>query len=232
MDLYAKNATVNEDVKRNIPSLRISEDLFDDLYDDNDYKAVAIAAESRVKQDCAPDFIQRGFHYTTSVLFPFDSENYQRTRYSDGSFGCWYGSMELDTTIYETAFHNLKNELNVEGIKEVIIRERAIYNIFCEGILLDFRELQNHFPKLIHDDYSYTQQIGRHLATQGHPGLLAPSARKPGGVNVVVFNSQILSNPRVSQYLTYYIDPINQTVRVEKKPNELYLMIKPFTQTA
>ncbi len=229
MDLFEKNAPLDEDIKRNIPSLKKSEDLFDDLYEnEEEYKPIAIAAEARVKQDCPPNLIQRGFHYTMSVMYPFESENYQCTRYSDSSFGCWYGSMDLDTTIYETAFHNLKNELNVQGINEVIIRERAVYNIHCEGVLLDFRGQQTTYPDLIHEDYAYTQQIGRKLSSQGHPGLLAPSARKTDGVNVVVFNPSILSNLRMSQFLTYYINPMKQTVEVEATPGKKYLTIEPF----
>lgn len=229
MDLFEKNATLNEDIKRNIPSLRISEDLFDDLYDDNNhYHEIAIAAESRVKQGLPTNIIQRGFHYTTGVLFPFESENYQRTRYSDGSFGCWYGSMDLETTIYETAYHNLKNELNIEGISEIITRERAIYNVLCQGVLLDFRGKHLSHPKLIQEDYSFTQQIGRRLSKEGHPGILAPSARKKDGVNVVVFNPNILSNAKVTQYLTYYIDPVNECVKVEATPGKPYLTIEPF----
>lgn len=230
MDLFEKNATLNEDIKRNIPSLRISEDLFDDLYDDNnDYHEIAIAAESRAKQGLPTNIIQRGFHYTTGVLFPFESENYQRTRYSDGSFGCWYGSMDLETTIYETAYHNLKNELNIEGISEIITRERAIYNVLCQGVLLDFRGKQISCPELIYDDYAFTQQIGRRLSNEGHPGLLAPSARKKDGVNVAIFNPKILSNARVNQYLTYYIDPVNETVKVETTPGTTVLTIRPLT---
>lgn len=231
MDLFEKNASLNEDIKRNIPSLRKSEDLFDDLYDEEDFRHIAIAAEARVKLDSPPTLIQRGFYYTMSVMHPFESENYQRTRYSDGSFGCWYGSMDLDTTIYETAFHNLKNELNVQGANEVIVRERAVYNIHCEGVLLDFREQQAAYPDLINNDYAYTQQIGKRLSVQGHPGLLAPSARKPDGVNVAVFNPNILSNPRVSQFLTYYINPMNQTVEVEANLGKKYLTIEPFKGT-
>lgn len=229
MDLFEKNASLNQDIKRNIPSLIKSEDLFDDLYDDDDdAKSIAIAAEARVKQDSPSSFIQRGFHYTMSVMYPFESEHYQRTRYSDGSFGCWYGSMDLETTIYETAYHNLKNELNVRGVDEIIIRERAIYNIYCESVLLDFRGKHIAFPQLIHDDYAYTQQIGGRLSSQGHPGLLAPSARKIGGVNVVVFNPTILSNPRPNQYLTYYIDPVNEAVEIETTKGKKRRKIQPF----
>ena len=225
-DLFKKNDALEEDVKRNILSLKKSEDLFDDLYDDEPgCKEIAQAAEARIKQDIPTGIISRGFHYTTGILFPFESENYQRTRFSDGFFGCWYGSLDLDTTIYETAFHNLKDVLGTAGVTEIIYRERAIYNIRCQGILLDFRGQEKKYPQLIAEDYAFTQQIGRRLATEGHPGFLTPSARKTGGVNVVALSEKILSNPRVSQYLSYHINPVTKSVRVEKEKAKIYLEV-------
>lgn len=215
---------MNEDIKRNILSLRVSEDLFDDLYNDEpDCAAIAQAAEARVKQHIPNGIISRGFHYTTGIMYPFESENYQQTRFSDGSFGCWYGSMDLETTIYETAYHNLKDVLSILGITETVYRERRIYNIHCQGILLDFRSQVKKYPELIANDYAFTQQIGKRIATEGHPGLITPSARKSRGVNVVSFTEKILTNPRVLHYLSYYINPVKKSVRVEKEKGKLLL---------
>lgn len=225
-ELFEKNEAVNTDVKRNIVSLRKSEDLFDDLYDDDDgSKEIAQAVEAHVKKNIPVDLLSRGYHYTTSIMFPFEAENYQRTRYSDGSFGCWYGSLELDTSIYETAYHNLQNEMSIADMEEIIYRERAIYDVKCEGILVDLRGHQKKYPQLIANDYSLTHQIGHRLSKQGHPGLLVPSARKPGGTNTAVFNRSILTNPRVSCYLSYYIDPIKNTIMVHRGKNMLYMEI-------
>ncbi len=225
-DLFQKNEAVNTDVKRNIVSLRKSEDLFDDLYDEDDgSKEIAQAVESHVKRNMPLGLLSRGYHYTTSIMFPFEAENYQRTRYSDGSFGCWYGSLGLDTSIYETAYHNLQNEISIVGMEEIIYRERAIYDVKCEGILVDLRGHQKKYPDLIANDYSLTHQIGHRLSKQGHPGLLAPSARKLSGTNIAVFNPSILTNPRISCYLSYNIDPIKKTIIVKREKNVIYMKI-------
>ncbi len=223
-ELFEKNATLNEDVKRNILSLKKSEDLFDDLYSDEPgFNEIAQAAEARVKSDAPAGMISRGFHYTTGIMFPFESENYQRTRFSDGSFGCWYGALDLDTTIYETAFHNLMDVLGTAGVTEIIYRERAIYNILCQGILLDFRGQEQRYPQLLAEDYTFTQQIGSRISNEGHPGLLTRSARNIGGTNLVAFTEKILSKPRVSHYLSYHINPTKKSVRVEKEKGKTYL---------
>jgi hypothetical protein len=224
--LFDKNYVIDADIKRNITSLIKSEDLFDDLYAKNDHKAknIAIAIESRIKK--APtDFISRGFLYTTSIEYPFKTENYHSTRYGDGSYPCWYGSLTEITTIYETAYHNLIDVIGTEGIQTIIIRERALYNIHCKGILIDLSKQKNKYKDLLADDYIFTQSIGKRIYQEGHPGLLAPSARDKNGTNVVIFNKNILSNPRQYCNLRYFIDPIKKSVRVEKQPEKELLTI-------
>ena len=45
-----------------------------------------------------PDFLSE--YYTTGGRIP------QATRFSEGTtYGVWYGARELDTTVYETAWH-------------------------------------------------------------------------------------------------------------------------------
>ncbi|MFO1257400.1 MAG: RES family NAD+ phosphorylase [Gammaproteobacteria bacterium] len=224
--LFERNVELNHIIKRNITSLRISEDLFDDLYDlhDEDSKQIAIRVESRIKK--APsDLLSRSFYYTTAIEYPFKRENYINTRYSNGQYACWYGSLTEITTIYETAYHALKSEQGIEGLNEEVIRERAVYNIHCHAILIDLSEKSKDYPELIFNDYTFTQQIGRQLQTEGHPGLLAPSARHAEGLNVVAFNKNILSNPLLNCYLTYFINPNNGTVRIEKQVGKKLLSI-------
>ena len=219
MSLFEKTRDVDNDAFRNIVSLRESEDLFSDLTDgDEELNAVAIAAEARVKADIPLGMIQRSFHYTTSIIFPFESEPYLKTRYGNGSFGVWYGSLSLDTTIYETAYHMVKEESGIEGISGPIYRERAVYVVHCRALLIDLTGKVAEYPDLVGADYSFTQQIGQRLHREGHPGLLAPSARQVAGSNLVVFVPSVLSNPRPFCYLTYKCDPIRRTVRVERQP--------------
>jgi hypothetical protein len=136
----------------------------------------------------------------------------------------WYGSLDLKTTIYETVFHMIKAELAVEGIEETIIRERAVYDVHCKAILLDLRDKRNSHPRLIGEDYDFTQQIGRRLFREGHPGLLAPSARCSGD-NLTVFSAKVLSNPRLRCYLTYYFNPLNLSVRIERQTSKRLMVV-------
>jgi hypothetical protein len=88
------------------------------------------------------------------------------------------------------------------------------------------RNSTGYLDHLISDDYSFTQQIGCRIQQEGHPGLIAPSARYKSGSNVVIFNKSVLENPRVKCYLTYKLDPKERKVIVERNPGEIWLEIK------
>jgi hypothetical protein len=224
--LFTRAIEFRKDVFRNIVSLREQQDLFDDLADgDIELSACAIEAEARVKENIPLGLIERGFQYSLAIGYPFDTQPFMASRYGDGTFGVWYGSVDsLETSLWETAYHMIQDELNIFGLRETVVRERAVYLVCCEGILLDLVGREKDYPQLVSDDYSYTQSIGRRLAREGHPGLQAPSARCKG-VNVAVFNPDILSNPRNHMYLTYRFDPARRIVEIDRQPGELLMKV-------
>lgn len=227
--LFDKTADFNGLPYRNITTLRESEDLFDDLTDgDATASAIAAEAEMRVKQHQIvrdPKIIQRGFDYTRSIIdYPFKNEPCLFTRFGDGTYGVWYGSLEMKTTVFETCFHMIKAELAVEGLEEKIVRERAVYRVKCSAILIDLSGKQKSYPKLVADDYGFTHQIGQRINREGHPGLLAPSARTKG-TNIIIFNPDVLSDPRLHCYLTYNFDPQRLTIRVERTIGRTWLNV-------
>ncbi len=221
--LFDRSVDFNSDVFRNINSLRESCDLFDDLAEGSAFaNSVAVAAEMRVKSGMPTGLINRGFLYSTAIGYPFETESYLNTRYSNGLFGVWYGSIELDTTIHETAYHMMSDELRIEGNMGIIIRERAVYLVHCTAVLIDLTGKEKKFPGLTGDDYSLTHQIGERLHNEGHPGLLAPSARCKG-TNLAAFTPSILSDPRHHCYLTYKCDVAKKSIEVERQPGEILL---------
>jgi len=224
--LYDSNIDFDEDFFRNIVSRRKSENLFDDLTgEDPDLHDVAVRAEMRVKKDIPGGIISRGFHYSTAIEYPFLTERYVASRYSDGSFPVLYGSMDLETSIYETAYHMAKFESQSEGIDEVIVRDRAVYLIHGRAVIIDLTNKRITYPQLLSGEYSFTQQIGKRLGEEGHPGIMAPSARCEG-VNIVFFKIEVLSDPRMHCFLTYRLDPRTWTITVERQPGEVIHIVE------
>jgi hypothetical protein len=204
-------AYCSESVYRNIVSLIVSEDLFDDLTDNPEDYATAQAIESLhtppCYKSCMP-IVHRPFeeaHWFNAIRFPF--ENWQESRYSNGKFGIWYGAGDVKTTVCETAYHWLARTRLEEGtLPEGRIIQRKIYDVQLDALLLDFRGLCRRVPALkAPRDYGLTQQIGQVIHHQGHPGIVSCSARYDGIVHAI-FNPKVLGNARIHGWLEYRIE--------------------------
>jgi hypothetical protein len=205
-------ADVRRDVVRNIVSLRESQDLFDDLTNDPAWWQLAQHVEDEVKPPLyrsPTPVIHRPFEdamWCNAILWPF--RHWQASRFSNGSYGVWYGSDTVETTVHETAYHWYRGLLGDAGYeRETVIAERKVYAVACGAALLDFRAVTADHPNLLHPaDYSFAQTVGARIHREGHPGLLIQSVRRHHGENVAVFNPDVLSNPRLKCQLTYRLD--------------------------
>jgi len=230
-ELCTQQVPFADDLIRNIPGIRVSQALFDDLARDAADEEVAIAAEALGRIASPAPAITRPFDYGTVIAYSFDGANWQATRFSDGQrFGVWYGSLELETTIYETVFH--AHRFIVDSYPELdrdVVRERRVFDVRCDALLVDLRSRATTHPDLVsRTSYAFTQALGRYLHEQGQNGMLVKSARCDG-INAALFNSQRLSNVRDKVFLTYRINPARDRAVVERDVGSPWLTIAPST---
>ena len=219
---------IHTDLNRNIVSMRVSQNLFDDLSDDPEHWRSAIALELATKPplfSSASPIIDRPFEeaaWNDAINYPFS--HWQRSRYSDGSFGVWYGADCIETSVHETVHHWRKGFLQDAGMTQPGIRvERTVYQVRCDAALLDLRPIVTRLPALVDgEDYAFTQQIGARLHREGHPGLLTRSARCNGDI-YPVFNRRVLSTPRQLCHLSYVT--MADGVAVERDPGPYWFVI-------
>jgi hypothetical protein len=214
------------DLIRNIVSIRISQDLFDDLSDEPSEWESAINLELATKSPLfasSVPVIHRPFEealWNEAINYPF--KNWMRTRYSDGSFGVWYGADTVETTVHETVHHWRAGLLRDAGFDQPGIRiERKIYRVRCDAALVDLTSTVTNFPALVDPlDYTLTQQVGAKLHREGHPGLISMSARCDGNAYAVL-NPKVLSSPRQMGFLTYVTT--ESGVAVERDPGVVWI---------
>lgn len=141
-----------------------------------------------------------------AITWPF--KHWQASRFSDGSFGVWYGSESVATAVYESAHHWYRGLLSDAGFEQmIVIAERKVYSVACSAALLDLRKAGAEHTGLLHpSDYAFCQSVGARIHREGHPGLLTQSVRRPEGENVAIFNSTVLSNPRQNCQLSYRLE--------------------------
>lgn len=213
---------------RNIVSLRTSRNLFSRISDGADDDDAAIAAEMATRARQPRPLINRPFEPWYGVVgFPFIRHHWGASRYSDGSFGVWYGCQTMETTVHETV-HHFRQELRDRGWDQhdrPIVRERRVATADVNALVFDLCDKVQQYPDLVHGaDYRLTQTVGRAIRDGNHPGLLAPSARHDGGVNIDIFDPKYLSNPQDVCYLRYRHWP-DGTVEIEREPGRLWLSL-------
>lgn len=222
--LLRQVADFRGDLIRNIKGIRVSQDLFDDLARDRADHAVAIAAETATRLPSRAPLITRPFDYGTVITYPFVPHNWHATRYSDGlRYGVWYGALELETTVRETVYHWHRFVTDSFPLDREIVGERRVFQVRCEAILIDLRNAKER--RLVQrSDYSFTQQLGSYLSQRAQSGLLAPSARGPGTA-AAILRAEALSDVRDLCYLTYRMNPTENSAVVERTPGETWLRI-------
>lgn len=221
----------HDDLVRNIKGIRESQNLFDDLSEQPRDWTVAIAAEAAAYIPSPAPLITRPFDYGSVITYPFVNFNAQGTRFSDGlDYGVWYGSFDIETTVYETVhhWHDFVTD-SFAGLDREIVGERRILRTRCDAILIDLRGKEAKEARLVErSDYTYTQRLGRYLKQQHQNGLLVRSARC-SGVNAAVLTADVLSNVRDHCYLSYRLNPGRDAVRVERTPGRKWMEVQPST---
>ena len=155
--------------------------------------------------------------------------NWQATRFADGlAYGVWYGSLDLETTVYETAYHwhrFVTDSFAAENRE--IVGERRVLDVRCDAILIDLRGKEKRSPALVdRRDYAYTQGLGRYLKSQSQNGLLVRSARSQGD-NAALLRAEVLSRVRERCFLTYRMNPRLDEIAVERTVGRQWLKIRP-----
>lgn len=229
MSLYETIMDYSKDVFRNIPSIKPTQHLFDDLSDDAENWEAANQLELNTHNPIEnSQLIQRGFEYSENAFIDYPFENLTISRFSDGQSPCWYASETIETSIYETVYHfvrGVNDSIEAFVDEQIIHTDRRVAKTSCLGLAIDLSSKTEEYPWLIDPiNYSRCQDIGKRMAKEGHPLLRVKSARDIDGINVVAFKSNVLSNVREHCYLKYSLNLINQDVTVSRGEDVLMII--------
>lgn len=224
-------AATRGDWLRNIISLRVSEDLYDDLADDEATRQLlaAVEADRKPPQYGQRPVLARPFEESeltdrvfAAIGYPFAHPN--ASRFSDGTWGVWYGASTLRTAVYETAYHWHRRFIRAPmdiAMDEPVTVQRRVFRVRCRAALLDLRPILRDHPGLVDpDDWAPGQDFGRRVHRNGYPGLLTRSVRSPApnARCVAVFRRAVLEDPRDVCFLDYRYEPDDDAIVVERSP--------------
>jgi hypothetical protein len=216
-NLFNSSKKINDYVKRNITSIAPNKEAFASLLDDADDLDLIHLTIQKVRSDISRKKELSDFYYTAAIEYPFKTVPFMQTRFSDGRYPVWYGSMTLETTLHETIYHAARYITSIAGIAEegVVCRKRALYDVFCDALLIDVVSKEKDYPDLVSNDYRYTHEIGQYVKKGGYPGIVSRSARDSSGKNINIFKQSVLSNPNYLFDITYRFDFNTRIVLVD-----------------
>jgi len=151
------------------------------------------------------------------IYAPFVVGRRYSSRFSDGSYGAWYGGRMLQTAIAETRYH--RNRLLAQsGAPDTTLALRA-FAVDIDGKLHDLRGLRDRMASVFaSDDYAKSQGLARRLHNGGSFGIAYDSVRHDGGQCACAFHPDVLGACRILGDFLYHwngvsIDAVYQRLR-------------------
>ena len=129
------------------------------------------------------------------------------SRFTDGSYGVYYGAKELKTAIAETVYHRERFlSATQEPDTELTMRQ------YINTVSLTMHDIRC-APEL-HDPDAYTlpQKVAKRLRQQGSHGLIYNSVRDPGGECIAAFRPTAVTIPVQGGHFKYVWSGFHQKV--------------------
>jgi RES domain-containing protein len=118
----------------------------------------------------------------------------QGSRFNDGRRGAWYCAFDAETALAEVSFHKAVEYAEINRYDDSVQ-----YQCMLADFTATFHDLRNQ-PRyedcLAADSYVASQTLAERLLDGGSLGILYPSVRREGGVNLACFRPALVGNVR------------------------------------
>jgi hypothetical protein len=136
------------------------------------------------------------------IMASFSYSLMNKSRFSDGSYGVYYGAQELRIAIEESRHHR-EEFMRTTAEKSMMLSMRVVVAVL-NGELHDIRGLKPKLPGIYSPtSYAQSQPFGHKLWDEGSRGIAYDSVRHPKGECAAVFKPSILSHCREDRQLVY-----------------------------
>jgi hypothetical protein len=209
---------------RNIYTIKESQNLFDDLISDPTKGAILQTWDNESSGiDHTTPQKNRPFQYASisTIDALIDPGRWVQSRFSDGTFGVWYGALEEDTSVKEALYHAYRfAREDFAPEKFPIIVERKMFLAELNAVkAVDIRGV-NPPEELVSNDYTFCQNLGMRAHKAGYSMYLSPSARHAKGTCTPVFEAAVILKDSPLYFLKFsFIGP--DEVRITRDVDEV-----------
>lgn len=203
-------ALKNQRQFRIIPSVYPPINFFEDIVDPAEMELlweIENLTNDRLRQECGDIFLvspeDRISGPGSSVVMAAFTHIGKPSRFTDGSFGIYYASMERETAIRETIYHREQflSQTN-EPACEITMR------VYQGKIIQSLHDVRALTYKKLHDSHIYTesQSFGKELRARNSWGIIYNSVRCKSGQCIAAFKPKAVSIPIQEGHLRYVWD--------------------------
>lgn len=129
------------------------------------------------------------------------------SRFTDGSYGVYYGARDLQTAIAETVYHRERFlSATREPDTELTLRQ------YINRVALPMHDARGNPALHDPDDYHRPQQEARQLREQGSHGLVYSSVRDPGGECIAALRPTAVTIPVQGSHYRYVWSGFQQRI--------------------
>jgi hypothetical protein len=195
---------------RNIATCSPSQNLFDDLVEEDDWSVLQYADNLSSGIDHQAPQRQRFEQYAhiDDSMLCFDEQFWSWGRFGQRNHGVWYGALEEETSIREVLYHRPEIDANdLKNSQSPIIQARRMFKADLSAEkYADLRPHASSHTLLIHPhDYSFCQVLGKYAIEQNIDLYLTPSVRCSGGTCTPVFSSRpIIRDQSIRTYFFHF----------------------------
>jgi len=141
----------------------------------------------------------------TLIMAAFTHLNPLGSRFSDGSWGVYYAADSLDTAVAEVSYH--RGVFLARTAEDAIDIDLRWLHADLMDKLHDLRGQGASIPGVYDPDRNgESQDLGRTLRSQGSPGIVYDSVRRPLGQCAAIFKPKTLSNAKTAGHIVLHWD--------------------------
>jgi len=119
------------------------------------------------------------------------------SRFNDGERGAWYCSFDEQTVLAEIVFHKTVEYAEIGRFDDSVSYQALLADF--TSVFHDLRDSAKYAECLDPHSYIASQQLATQLLEAGSTGIIFPSVRHPGGINLACFRPALVGNVRRGQ---------------------------------
>lgn len=170
-------------------------DALQTIFDlDNATNARLVVQNGRGALDIGPDELVSGLRHARIVNASFCYPHPSGSRFNGPRRGAWYCAFERETALAEVIFHRTVQYAEIDRWDDAVDYQAFLADF--NETFHDVREAPAFAACLDPDDYRPSQALAERMLDAGAVGVVYPSVRRAGGINLACFRPAAVGHVR------------------------------------